>query len=133
MPALAVYKPIPTEYSKQYKNEIEKTVKYQIPIAKKSINSIFKEVKTEENSYIKTVTIEQGVNSVIFDFYLALIDVTNKYINIKQDIQPTDWYGDLEVIITPYLNDNHVDISKINSFLDYAQKKQIELENKYKY
>ena len=133
MPALAVYKPIPIEYSKQYKNEIEKTVKYQIPIAKKSINSIFKEVKTEENSYIKTVTIEQGVNSVIFDFYLALIDVTDKYINIKQDIQPTDWYGDLEVIITPYLNDNHVDISKINSFLDYAQKKQIELENKYKY
>ena len=112
MPALAVYKPVPKEFSKQYKNEIEKTVKYQIPIAKKSINSIFKEVKTEENSYIKTVTIEQGVNSVIFDFYLALIDVTNKYINIKQDIQPTDWYGDLEVIITPYLNDNHVDISK---------------------
>lgn len=133
MPALAVYKPVPKEFSKQYKNEIEKTVKYQIPIAKKSINSIFKEVKTEENSYIKTVTIEQGVNSVIFDFYLALIDVTNKYINIKQDIQPTDWYGDLEVIITPYLNDNHVDISKINSFLDYAKKKQIELENKYKY
>ena len=133
MPALAVYKPVPKEFSKQYKNEIEKTVKYQIPIAKKSINSIFKEVKTEENSYIKTVTIEQGVNSVIFDFYLALIDVTDKYINIKQDIQPTDWYGDLKVTILPYLNDNHVDISKINSFLDYAQKKQIELENKYKY
>ena len=133
MPALAVYKPVPKEFSKQYKNEIEKTVKYQIPIAKKSINSIFKEVKTEENSYIKTVTIEQGINSVIFDFYLALIDVTDKYINIKQDIQPTDWYGDLKVTISPYLNDNHVDISKINSFLDYAQKKQIELENKYKY
>ncbi len=131
LPVFAKYQPIPQKYSIQYRNEINKTIKYQIPISKKNIIDVFKEIENEENIYIKNYLIEQGINSIIFEFYTELINVTNKYVNIKNDIPPTDWYGDLEKILIPYLEDNNINKSKINSFINFAKNKQIEIERKY--
>ena len=131
LPVFADYKPIERQYSAQYRTEINQIIKKEIPISKREVKKIFKEVQEEKNQNVKTVIIEQGINSIIFEFYMKLINKTDKYVHIKQDIPPTDWYGDLKIIITPYLEDNNADINKINSFLNYALEKQLELERKF--
>ena len=132
LPAFSEYKPINKEYSLQYKNEIEKIIKKQVPASKEAINGIFLEIEKEQNQYVKLVIIEQGINSILFDFYIELINITDKYTDIKKDIPATDWYGDLKNIIYPYLIDNNINVEDINALLKYANKKQIEFERKNK-
>ncbi len=117
----------------KYKQEINLAIKKQIPISKNEIKKIYKEIEQENNLYIKRVMIEQDIDSVKFNFYMNLVDITNKYQNIKNDIPPTDSYTLLEEIITPYLINNNIDTKQINSFLEYANKKQNQLEKKYYY
>ena len=133
LPAFAQYVPIPKEQSKQYKNEIEQVIKSQIPIAKKNIDNVFKEVESEKNEYIKINIIEYGIESEIFYFYMKLIDATEKYTKIKEFLPGGDSYTDLIEALNPYLNDNKIKASKIKSLLNYSNKKQKKLEEKYNY
>ena len=81
--------------------------------------------------YIKQVTIEQGINSLLFTFFMDLINITDKYIAIKKDLPATDYYLVLKDIIIPYLEQNSINTKKIDSLLKYANKKQVKLEKKY--
>ena len=127
----AEYKPIPQNCSIKFSEEINKTLKKQIPISKKEINNIILEIENEKNSYERSYLISDGINSVLFKFYMELINIADKYVNIKSTIPATDGYGALQEVITPYLNANNIEIKKINEFIKYAETKQIKLEEKY--
>ena len=68
MQSFAEYIPIPKEQSKQYKKEIEQVIKTQVPIAKKNIDNVFREVEEEKDEYMKINIIEYGIESEIFYF-----------------------------------------------------------------
>ncbi len=133
LPVFAQYKSIPKELSAQYKKEIEQLIKTQVPIAKKNIDNVFREVEEEKDEYMKINIIEYGIESEIFYFYMKLIDATEKYTKIKEFLPGGDSYGDLIEALNPYLNDNRIKASKIKSFLHYSNKKQKILEEKYSY
>lgn len=129
--SFAEYKPIPQDLKSKYKKEIEKVIKSEIPKSKQAIKNIESEIKNEKEPYNRQTIIDYGITSILFNFYMQLIDVTNKYVEIKEDIPPTDWYIELKESITPYFIDNSINIKHIDSFLNYANKKQKELNKKY--
>ena len=129
--SFAEYKPISQNLKSKYKTEIESTIKTEIPKSKRAIKNIESEIKKEKNPYNRQTIIDYGITSILFDFYMQLVDVTNKYIEIKQNITPTDWYMELKESITPYLMDNNINTRRIDSLLNYANKKQKELNKKY--
>ena len=129
--SFAEYKPIPQNLKSKYKTEIESTIKTEIPKSKKAIKNVESEIKKEKNPYNRQTIIDYGITSILFDFYMQLIDVTNKYVEIKQDKPSTDWYIELKESITPYLMDNNINTRRIDSLLNYANKKQKELNKKY--
>ena len=137
LPAFAQYIPVPQEQSRQYKKEIEQVIKTQIPIAKKNIDNVFKEVELEKDEYEKILKIEYSMDGVLFDLYWNIIDVTEeKYIgknNIRKNLNEGDYSGELFEALIPYLKDNKINASKIYSLIKYAQKRQKELEKKYNY
>ena len=133
LPVFAEYKPIPKELSALYKKEIEQIIKTHVPIAKKNIDNVFKEVEEEKDEYMKINIIEYGIESEIFYLYMKLIDTTEKYTKIKEFLPGGDSYTDLIEALNPYLNDNKIKASEIKSFLNYSNKKQKKLEKKYNY
>ena len=133
IPVFAEYKPIPQKYIKKYKEEINNKINYQIPVSKKEVKDVINEIKSEQNEYVRSYLIIDGINVVLFSFYMELINVTDKYVNIKSSIPPTDGYGVLKELITPYLNDNKINTSKIDNFLNYCKIQQTKLEKQYNY
>ena len=129
--SFAEYKPIPQNLKLKYKKEVEYTIKLEVPKSKQAIKDIELENKKEKNPYNRQTIIDYGITTILFDFYMQLVNITNKYIEIKEDIQPTDWYIELKESITPYIIDNNIDTKRIDSLLDYANKKQKELNKKY--
>lgn len=129
--SFAEYKPIPQNLKLKYKKEVEYTIKLEVPKSKQAIKDIELEIKKEKNPYNRQTIIDYGITTILFDFYMQLVNITNKYIEIKEDIQPTDWYIELKESITPYIIDNNIDTKRIDSLLDYANKKQKELNKKY--
>lgn len=132
-PVYAEYQQIPSYQLNQYKVEIESTINTTYPIAKRSIKNISKEVKLEKDNNYRQVTIEQGIAMIIFEFYEKLLKITNKYTPTNIEIPPTDWYGELQKKLEPYLKNAGVNSKKINKLLDYAQREQYRLERKYVY
>ena len=135
LPVLAEYKPIPKELSVQYKKEIEQLIKTQVPIAKKNIDNVFKEVELEKDEYEKVLKIEYSMDGVLFDLYKFLINITEKYVG-KDKVYISEDGDTLSILfeaLTPYLKDNRINSSKIYSLIKYAQKRQKELEKKYNY
>ena len=129
--SFAEYKPIPQNLKSAYKKEMEFTIKKEVPKSKKLINNISREINSEKNPYNKQTIIDYGIASILFDFYMQLADVTNKYVEIKQDIPATDWYIELKEFINPYLKDNNINVRTINSLLIYAKRKQLNIEKQY--
>ena len=128
--SFAEYKPIPQNLKLKYKKEIEYTIKSEVPKSKQAIKNIELEIKKEKNPYNRQTIIDYGITSILFDFYMQLVNLTNKYVEIKEDIPATDWYIELKESITPYIIDNNIDTKRIDSLLNYANKKQKELNKK---
>ena len=122
---------IPADLKSKYKAEIEYTIKAEIPKAEQAINNIELEIKKEKNPYNRQTIVDYGITSILFNFYMQLVNITDKYIKIKQDIPSTDWYIELKKSITPLLIDNNINTKNIDSLLNYANKKQKELNKKY--
>jgi len=135
LPAFAQYIPVPQEQSRQYKKEIEQVIKTQIPIAKKNIDNVFKEVELEKDEYEKVLKIEYSMDGILFGLYKLLINTTEKYVG-KDKVYISEDGDTLSILfeaLTPYLKDNRINSSKIYSLIKYAQKRQKELEKKYNY
>ncbi|MEE3350104.1 MAG: hypothetical protein VZR09_08700 [Candidatus Gastranaerophilaceae bacterium] len=116
------------EDNKEYIKEINQVINFRIPIAKRQIKEIEKEFKTEQNADKKQVLIEQGIDEVLFNFYMELINTTDKYMNIKQTMPVPNWHGDLQIFMEPYLKNYGVNIQKTDKLNDYAHKKYCKLK-----
>ena len=132
IPAIyAEYTPIPNNLKSSYKKEIEQVINKEVPKSKLAIKNIEFEIKKEKNPYNRQTIIDYGITSILFDFYTQLINVTEKYSNIKQSIPPTDWYIELKESITPYFIDNNINSKRIDALIDYANRKQKEINKRF--
>ena len=112
----------------RYVKEINQVINTQIPIAKKRIKVIEKEFKAKKNTDQQTALIEQGLYDVLYDFFVELINTTDKYMNIKSTMPTTDSYGDLQIFIKPYLESNNINIKKVDELDDYVHQKYCNLK-----
>lgn len=131
MPVYANYKPISTEVSQQYKLEVEEFVKLRYSFYQQEIDSILLEYSKCPSLYEKRVIFEQGINSILLDFYMQILEITNRYVNIKDNIPQTDYPSELYQLLLPYFKENHVNTNKINKLLNYAMKRQKKMEKLY--
>ena len=115
----------------EYKNEITLLLENEIPKSMKEVDGLFKKIENEKDSLDKKNLADLGINTILFDFYSELIEVTQKYTDIKKDLPNTDFDVDLIMVLYPYLKANNVDIKKLKSFLDYCDTMQTEIDNKY--
>lgn len=116
---------------KEYKNEITLLLENEIPKSMKEVDGLFKKIENEKDSLDKKNLADLGINTILFYFYSELIEVTQKYTDIKKDLPNTDFDVDLIMVLYPYLKANNVDIKKLKSFLDYCDTMQTEIDNKY--
>ena len=98
---------------------------------KLNVTNLCKEIEKEQNTYVRQAIIDNGVDSILLLFYISFVEITNKYVNIKQDIPNTGWYGNIKNIIDPYLKDNNINMLKIEYILKYANNKQVQIKRRY--
>ena len=115
-----------------YKKDLNEVFNYTIPALKQDVVKIYKETENEQDFYVRRTIIEQGMASLALQLYMDIANATIKYVNIEQDIPHTNWYGELQEIFTPYIETCKVDTSKLDDFLKYLDKKQFQLETKYR-
>jgi hypothetical protein len=142
LPAFADYKPIPKELSKQYKKEIENTIKtYSNSIYDAIDNDIIQATKYfnilihneyDIGTHVLLVNIaELRIPSEDMDLYHKLMEITiKKYLGEKYIPIPTDSTYPAEEFILPYLKDNKINMSRLNAICRY-QNKKIKLVEKY--
>ena len=80
---------------KEYKNEITLLLENEIPKSMKEVDGLFKKIENEKDSLDKKNLADLGINTILFDFYSELIEVTQKYTDIKKDLPNTDFDVDL--------------------------------------
>lgn len=134
---------VPEKYKKQYKNEIEKTIKKEVPNTKKNIDKevfaaykIYKKALNDKNKaknmdkYIFLIqNFQRAIEVYDFNFIFLLIDITNNYINIENKIPQTDYAGTLRDFIYPYFYSNNINYEQIHELEDYTARKILELDN----
>ena len=133
---------ISKECQDKFRNEIYKAIEKELPKTKNNINKEFvnaqkaykkflKEKNKSKNTdkYIFLIQdCQRGIESYETIFISILIDITNKYKDIKNYIPPTDFPGTLIDFIYPYLEANNIDYSKINELDSYSANKIKELD-----
>lgn len=127
LPALAGYKPIPAEEKNNFKIEMIKTINSEIPNVKRNINNVVHSYYTETDESTKYTIKSIGIDTEIFNFYMKIIDIINKYIEIKQDLPHTDFYPIIDDLVTQYLKNNDISTKKIDKLIKFAEKKQNKL------
>ena len=144
-PAFAEYKPIPKELSKKYKAEITQLIRSQYPIAIREIEEtraqahvMFLNDVKDKNLYMDYAlnNFDMIIDNGEFHLLSKIIDVTNKYVDIKNDTAlATDYVGALLDFLDPYFKDNRINKSKLNYIdtLVSIKAKEIEKEQRILY
>ena len=135
VPAIAEYKPIPENLSKQYKTEIEQIIDEEYPIVIKKIDNEVKDAKRIRDKILESgFNIEDYINlslipetcipSSDLDLYGKMLKVTQeKYLGMEYKPIGTDSVNPIDDILSPYFRDNNVNRSKLNKILLYENKK----------
>lgn len=135
VPAIAEYKPIPENLSKQYKTEIEQIIDEEYPIVIKKIDNEVKDAKRIRDKILESgFNIEDYINlslipetcipSSDLDLYGKMLKVTKeKYLNETYTPIGTDSVNPIDDILSPYFRDNNVNRSKLTKILLYENKK----------
>ena len=120
---------------KNYRQEVIEFIEKEIPIYIKKIDNVENEIKNEKDPWVRAVMIDNSVDGVLFDFYMDLINITEKYSgkdSVRNAIPPTDFSELLREALIPYLDKNKTNASeKINSLVKYAISKEKEYSDKY--
>ena len=133
---------ISDEFQDKYRNEINKTIKYDIPRTKNNINKEFLRAKNVYNKYLKNKTNPKNLDKYIFEiedyqrgieayevmFLSKLIDITDKYKNIKELIPPTAFSGTLIDFIYPYFEVNNIDFKPVEDLSKHTANKLKEID-----
>ena len=135
VPAIAEYKPIPENLSKQYKTEIEQIIDEEYPIVIKKIDNEVKDAKRIRDKILESgFNIEDYINlslipetcipSSDLDLYGKMLKVTQeKYLGMEYKPIGTDSVNPIDDILSPYFRDNNVNRSKLTKILLYENKK----------
>lgn len=134
LPCFAAYKPIPVDLSTQYKREVESVIKKQVPQAKQEVYQIFAQAQNyyRNKDVMELNDIEIAIGSPEFHLYLKIINLTNKYVYIQNDIPATDYEGELYDFLYPYFIDNNVDLTILNELINLCGAKQKEIQEMIK-
>ena len=142
VPAMAEYKPIPENLSKQYKTEMEQIIDEEYPIVIKKIDNEVKDAKRIRDKILESgFNIEDYINlslipetcipSSDLDLYGKMLKVTKeKYLNETYTPIGTDSVNPIDDILSPYFIDNKVNRSKLTKILLY-ENKQIKIVEEY--
>lgn len=142
VPAMAEYKSIPENLSKQYKTEMEQIIDKEYPIVIKKIDNEVKDAKR-----IRDKILESGFNiedyitlslipdtcipSADLDLYGKMLKVTQeKYLGMEYKPIGTDSVNPIDDILSAYFIDNKVNRSKLTKILLY-ENKQIKVVEEY--
>lgn len=129
LPCFAAYKPIPADKSKQYKTEVESIINKEVPKAKQEVYKIY--VEAQRNYINRNIDELNDAGSAIgspeFHLYLKIINLTNTYVYIQNDIPATDYEGELYDFLYPYFVDNKIDLTKLNELINLCGIKQKEI------
>lgn len=132
----AAYKPIPADKSKQYKAEVESIINKEVPRAYKQIDKIFVDTKVTYMRALKdpynkdlrekldTETVTAKFDGPEFSIYLDIIETTQKYVDIKNEIPPTSHSFALAEFIHTYLEDNNINYQELSKCGRYASEKE---------
>ena len=135
VPAIAEYKPIPENLSKQYKTEMEQIIDEEYPIVIKKIDNEVKDAKRIRDKILESgFNIEDYINlslipetcipSSDLDLYGKMLKVTQeKYLGMEYKPIGTDSVNPIDDILSPYFRDNNVNRSKLTKILLYENKK----------
>lgn len=142
LPVFAEYKPIPKELSRQYKNEIERTINSYSNFVYAAIDKDVAQAADYFNTlindgydigiHVSLVNIaELRIPSEDMFLYQKLMEITvEKYLGEKYIPVPTDSTYPMEEFLVPYLKDNKINMSKLNAISKY-QNKKIKFVKKY--
>ena len=142
VPAMAEYKPIPENLSKQYKTEMEQIIDEKYPIVIKKIDNEVKDAKRIRDKILEigfniedyiTLSLipEPCIPSSDLDLYGKMLKVTKeKYLNETYTPIGTDSVNPIDDILSPYFIDNKVNRSKLTKILLY-ENKQIKVVEEY--
>ena len=142
VPAIAEYKPIPENLSKQYKTEIEQIIDEEYPIVIKKIDNEVKDAKRIRDKILEigfniedyiTLSLipETCIPSSDLDLYGKMLKVTKeKYLNETYTPIGTDSVNPIDDILSAYFIDNKVNRSKLTKILLY-ENKQIKVVEEY--
>ncbi len=142
VPAMAEYKPIPENLSKQYKTEMEQIIDEEYPIVIKKIDNEVKDAKRIRDKILEigfniedyiTLSLipETCIPSSDLDLYGKMLKVTKeKYLNETYTPIGTDSVNPIDDILSAYFIDNKVNRSKLTKILLY-ENKQIKVVEEY--
>lgn len=142
VPAMAEYKPIPENLSKQYKTEMEQILDEEYPIVIKKIDNEVKDAKRIRDKILEigfniedyiTLSLipETCIPSSDLDLYGKMLKVTKeKYLNETYTPIGTDSVNPIDDILSAYFIDNKVNRSKLTKILLY-ENKQIKVVEEY--
>ena len=142
VPAMAEYKPIPENLSKQYKTEMEQIIDEEYPIVIKKIDNEVKDAKRIRDKILEigfniedyiTLSLipETCIPSSDLDLYGKMLKVTKEeYLNETYTPIGTDSVNPIDDILSAYFIDNKVNRSKLTKILLY-ENKQIKAVEEY--
>ena len=84
--------------------------------SKKAYSLVLQAEKNNEDTLKYWVLVDdcvRGIDTADFKLHLSLIDITDKYVSVKENIPITGSSGTLFRYIEPYLKANNVDCSEI--------------------
>lgn len=120
-----------------YKNEIENKIQKECPKIQKQIDKDFskaqkvykKYLKNKENEYVFILQdYQRGIEAYKTELLSDLIEITDKYYDIKNKIPATDYAGTLFEFLYPYFEANNIDYKKYNELSECSARKNSEIE-----
>lgn len=113
---------------KEYKNEITLLLENEIPKSMKEVDGLFKKIENEKDVYDKQLMIEMGCDEIVFDLFMKIKMVTQKYVNIEKSLEPNDDVGQLIITLKPYLSKNKIDTTNLDKFLINTDKESLRIK-----
>ena len=121
---------------RQYKIEIQKVIEDEAPKTKKEIDEIVEDVKINVEKYKNNpsslsdldiinldLTAELYIYSPLFNLYINLINITDKYSKEKSNLH-TDYIGALIEYMQPYIEKNKINDKKLIELSIYSNEQQ---------
>ena len=126
----AAYQPIPEDKSKQYKAEVEQIINEEVPKAKQELYKISEQAqKAYKNKSAESLNdLDLLLDAPEYGIHMKIINVTNKYVNIKGDVPATDSAGALYDFLYPYFKDSNINLTKLYEVINLAGETQKEID-----